>query len=109
MFLCGIAGLFAWSLSLEHYWATKILLALLFVGMIFEIVRYAGNPQQRISSFMESLPVSSDLPVLILPAKDEAELMFRRFTEIIRQIRTFCRCHQSSGCSAAGVRPQRTC
>jgi nitrogen fixation/metabolism regulation signal transduction histidine kinase len=88
MFLCGIAGLFAWSLSLDHYWATKILLALLFVGMIFEIVRYAGNPQQRISSFMESLPVSSDLPVLALPAKDEAELMFRRFTEIIRQIKT---------------------
>ncbi len=88
LILCGFAGLFAWSLSLDHYWATKILLALLFAGMIFEIVRYAGNPQQRISSFMESLPISSDLPVLTLPAKDEAELIFRRFTEIVRQIKT---------------------
>jgi nitrogen fixation/metabolism regulation signal transduction histidine kinase len=88
LILCGIACLFAWSLFLDRYWATRILLALLFAGMILETVRYAGNPQQRISSFMESLPVSSDLPVLALPAKDEAEVIFRRLTEIVQQIKT---------------------
>jgi nitrogen fixation/metabolism regulation signal transduction histidine kinase len=85
--LCGIAGLCGWVLTFEQYWANKILLILLFVGMIGEIVRYAGNPQKRISSFMESLPFSSDLPVFTLPAQDDAEIYFRRFVEVVRQIK----------------------
>ena len=85
--LCGIAGLSGWVLTLDQYWATKLLLIFLFAGMIAEMLHYAGNPQQRIASFMESLPFSSDLPVFVLPAKDGAETVFRRFVEIVQQIR----------------------
>jgi len=85
--LCGIAGLCGWVLTLDQYWATKLLLIFLFAGMIAEMLHYAGNPQQRIASFIESLPFSSDLPVFTLPAKDDAEIIFRRFVKIVQQIK----------------------
>ncbi len=87
LILCCIAGLWGWCLTLEYYWATKLLLTLLFGVTVAEIIYYAGNPQQRISSFAESLLFSNDLPILTLPAKDDAELIFRRFVEIVRQIK----------------------
>ena len=85
--LCGIAGLCGWALTLDQYWATKLLLVLIFAGIIGEMVHYAGNPQQRIASFMESLPYSNDLPVFTLPARDDAEIIFRRLVEIVQQIK----------------------
>ena len=87
LIICGIAGLCGWCLTLEQLWATKLLLTFLFAGAIAEIVNYAGNPQLKISSFVESVLYSNDLPVFNLPAKDDAELVFRRFIEVIRQIK----------------------
>ena len=86
-FLCGIAGLCGWVLSLDQYWATKLFVILLFAGMIAEIVHHARNPQQRITTFMESLPISGDLPSLRLQTEDDLEVIFRRLVEIIRQMR----------------------
>ena len=88
LFLCAFACLCCWVLTFEQFWATKFLLLLIFAGLIAEITHFAGNPQLRIASFIEALPVSSDLPRFVLPAKDNAEIIFRRFVEVIQQIKT---------------------
>lgn len=85
--LCGTAGLYGWTLTFDQLWVTKFLLLAIFVGMIVDMIYFAGNPQQRISFFMESLPFGDDLPVFSLPAKDDTEIIFRRFVEIVRQIK----------------------
>ena len=86
--LCAIIGLCVWVLTFEQFWATKILAIIVFASIIAEIVRYAESPQLRIASFIESLPISSDLPLFVLPAKDDAEIIFRRFVTVVQKIKT---------------------
>ena len=85
--ICVVAGSCGWCLTLDRYWATKLFLGLLFIGSIAEIVHYASNPQLKISSFIESILYSNDLPVFNLPAKDDTEVVFRKLIEIINQIK----------------------
>ena len=85
--LCCIACLSGWVLTLDQFWATKLLLILIFAGMVGEMLHYAVNPLKRITFFMESFNDSNDFPLFIPLAKDDTENIFRRFIEIVQQIK----------------------